>query len=87
MGAVPPRTDDKNDDDYKKKVAPIAARTCVLIIETQNNTVGGGTINPETGNVISPCDELRIPFEAIYRRAPVGWETDIVFDRDALLGL
>ncbi|ODM24259.1 hypothetical protein SI65_02032 [Aspergillus cristatus] len=84
----PPRTDYENDDENeKKKVAPIAARTCVLIIETQNNTVDGGIINPETGNVISPCDELCIPFEAIYRRAPVGRETDIVFDRDALLEL
>lgn len=84
----PPRTDDDNDANKEKKEAtPTATRTCVLVIETQNKTVEGSTIDSESRNVISPCDELRIPFETIYRRAPVGRETDIVLDKDALLTL
>lgn len=61
-------------------------RTSILTLQKQgkNNTFSGITIDPETGNT-SPCGELQIPFEKVFRRSPEGKEKDSVMDRGQLL--
>ncbi|BCR91985.1 uncharacterized protein ACHE_70828A [Aspergillus chevalieri] len=63
-----------------------AVRDSILTLRKQgkSNTFSGIAIDPETGNT-SPCDELWIPFEKVFRRSPEGKEKDFVMDREQLL--
>ncbi|OJJ83824.1 uncharacterized protein ASPGLDRAFT_82512, partial [Aspergillus glaucus CBS 516.65] len=61
-----------------------AMRTTVLTIKSQTSTTTGTSIDPRSGDAV-PCNELRVPFETIFRRALVNLEKDVVFDQKALL--
>jgi len=63
---------------------PTATRNSTLTTNSQDKTITGIAIDPQSGTV-TPCNELIIPFKTMFRRPSMGPQRDVHFTQETLL--